>query len=154
MADRFPGYDALAKRDGPSWNAQTREVVDRRLVVGPEDHRFFDDDEWATVKAITARLLPQPTDRADPIPVAALIDLKLHVDQRDGYRNAKMPPQREAWRRGLRALDAESRVRHGDRRFVDLSGPEQDGLLHDMEEGRLDDPPGKACRASCTFPSG
>ena len=29
------------------------------------------------------------------------IDRKLHEDQRDGYRYDGMPPQREAWRRGV-----------------------------------------------------
>ena len=33
MADRFPDYDVLAKRDTPSWNAQTRKVIDDRLAT-------------------------------------------------------------------------------------------------------------------------
>ena len=32
MADRFPDYDVLAKRDTPSWNPQTRKVIDNRLA--------------------------------------------------------------------------------------------------------------------------
>lgn len=33
MADRFPNYDVLAKRDTPSWNEQTRKVVDGRMAL-------------------------------------------------------------------------------------------------------------------------
>ena len=33
VAPRFPDYDVLAKRNTPSWNAQTRAVVDP-VVVG------------------------------------------------------------------------------------------------------------------------
>ena len=30
--DRYPGYDVLTKRDTPSWNEQTRAVIDARLA--------------------------------------------------------------------------------------------------------------------------
>ncbi len=32
--DLYPGYDVLAKRDGPSWNAKTRDVLEERLAIG------------------------------------------------------------------------------------------------------------------------
>ncbi len=38
--NRYPGYDVLAKRIGPSWNEQTRRVITRRLAIGGEP-RFF-----------------------------------------------------------------------------------------------------------------
>ena len=37
---RYPGYDVLAKRDTPSWNAVTRRVIDERLAT-PDMPRFF-----------------------------------------------------------------------------------------------------------------
>ncbi|TNC05500.1 gluconate 2-dehydrogenase subunit 3 family protein, partial [Methylobacterium terricola] len=43
--DLYPGYDVLAKRDGPSWNAKTRAVLDERLAIGPETRRFFVEAE-------------------------------------------------------------------------------------------------------------
>ena len=43
MPDRYPGYDVLAKRNTPSWNRKTREVIDRRLAV-PHTPRFFTED--------------------------------------------------------------------------------------------------------------
>jgi hypothetical protein len=96
--DLYPGYDVLAKRDSPSWNAKTREVLEERLAIGSETRRFFNETEWLTVKALAERIVPQPADRADPVPVAALVDHKLATNTRDGYRNVALPEEREAWR--------------------------------------------------------
>ena len=74
--DRFPDYDVLSKRLTPSWNEKTREVITRRLAIGPEP-KFFTPDEFQTVRAIADRIVPQPKTRP-PIPVAALVDEKLH----------------------------------------------------------------------------
>src|SRR4051794_31119535 len=102
MPERYPGYDVLSKRDTPSWNHQTRVAIDARLAVRADEPLFFDPHEFATVKAIADRLVPQPV-RQPGIPVAALVDRKLHEDKQDGYRQAGMPRQREAWRQALRA---------------------------------------------------
>ena len=50
-----------------------------------------------------------------------------------------MPPLREAWRRGLDALDAEARAAHA-RPFHALDAAERDGLLRRAEKGELDVP--------------
>ncbi|TNC04789.1 gluconate 2-dehydrogenase subunit 3 family protein [Methylobacterium terricola] len=136
--DLYPGYDVLAKRDGPSWNAKTRAVLDERLAIGPEMRRFFDEAEWMTLKALAARIVPQPADREVPVPVAALVDYKLAIGEHDGYRDATMPDEREAWRQGLRALDAEARAQFG-ARFHELSTWAQDELLKLAERGELTD---------------
>ncbi|MHB2207899.1 gluconate 2-dehydrogenase subunit 3 family protein [Methylobacterium sp. CM6257] len=137
--DLYPGYDVLAKRDSPSWNAKTRDVVAARLAIGPASRRFFDAAEWAILAALCERIVPQPADRADPIPVPALIDDKLQSGAQDGYRNAALPEQGEAWRRGLKALDAEARRAFG-RGFAQLGGRAQDELLAWAEDGVLKDP--------------
>ena len=49
----------------------------------------------------------------------------------------QLPPQDEAWRRGLAALDQEARDRH-DAPFHELSPEQQDGLLGRMQRGELD----------------
>ena len=110
---RFPDYDVLSKRLGPSWNEQTRAVVTRRLSIGSEP-RFFTAPEFQTVLALAARIVPQPTTRP-PIPVAALVDDKLHRGRSDGYRKAGMPREQEAWRLGLSALDEEAMAAFGGR---------------------------------------
>lgn len=121
MPERFPGYDVMAKRDRPSWNAQTRRVVDARLAV-PDEPRHFSPEEFAIVKAVAARLAPQQGGRPAVL-VAALVDHKLCTGRSDGYRAAGMPRDKEAWRRGLLALEGEAEA--GARRRVHgaLSGP-------------------------------
>lgn len=137
MPDRYPGYDVLAKRNTPSWNEQTRRVIDARLSL-PREPRFLTQEEFATVTAIADRIVPQPKHRP-PIPVAALVDHKLLLDQQDGFRHAGMPRERDAWRQGLRALDAEAEAAHG-APFRALSASQQDALLRRMERGDLHDP--------------
>jgi hypothetical protein len=61
-AERYRGYDVLAKRRTPSWNDQTRRVIDERLAV-PREPRFFNTEQFSTLEAIAARLVAQPADR-------------------------------------------------------------------------------------------
>jgi hypothetical protein len=137
VAEPYPGYDVLAKRHTPSWNEKTRQVIDARLAL-PRTPRFLTEAEYATVEAIAARIVPQPRHRP-PIPVAALVDEKLHIGQRDGYRPAHMPREEDAWRRGLAALDAEAEMAYGVP-FRDLTPMQQDALLERMEKGELHHP--------------
>jgi hypothetical protein len=132
--DRFPGYDVLSKRLTPSWNEKTREVVTRRLAIDPAP-KFFSHEEFETLRAIADRIVPQPPTRP-PIPVAALVDEKLHRHNEDGFRKIGMPRQAEAWRRGLAALDQDAKQAFG-ARFRDLSAQDQDDLLARMEKGLL-----------------
>lgn len=134
LEGRFPDYDVLSKRLSPSWNAKTRDIISRRLAIGGEP-KFFTADEFQTVGALAARIVPQPATRP-PIPVAALVDDKLHQHKEDGYRHAGMPREAEAWRRGLKALDAEARHAFGCR-FRELCGDDQDTLLARMQNGEL-----------------
>ena len=136
MPERYPGYDVLRKRNSPSWNDQTRAVIDDRLAIDPHTHRFFTDDEWPTIRAICDRIVPQTVARPRPVPLAAMVDQKLHGRASEGYRYAELPPMREAWRRGLAALDAEANSRHGCR-FHKLSMPDQDALLAAVQRGNV-----------------
>ena len=59
------------------------------------------------------RIVPQPAGRAVPAPVAAMVDEKLSANNGDGYRDARLPPMRDAWRRALAAIDEEAKSRYG-----------------------------------------
>ena len=137
MSERYPGYDVLAKRHTPSWNEQTRRVIDRRLAL-PSEPRFFSEAEWRTLEAVCRRIMPQPKSRP-PVPIAAMVDAKLFEDHGDGYRDHRLPAAREAWRRGLAAIDQEARRRYGVP-FDALDDAEQDALLRAAQEGLLADP--------------
>jgi hypothetical protein len=134
---RYPGYDVLAKRATLSWNDITRRVIDRRLAV-PRQPRHFNQAQWATLQALCARILPQPGDRP-PIPLAAYVDQRLVEGLGDGYRFASMPDDREAWRRGLAALDAEAETKHG-KPFHAIGTAEQDALIGQLQRGELQHP--------------
>lgn len=136
MPERYPGYDVLRKRNSPSWNEQTRRVIDKRLAVDPNAHRFFTDEEWPALRALCDRIVPQTVARPRPVPLAAMIDEKMLNTGSDGYRYTELPPMREAWRRGLAALDAEAHVRYR-RRFHDLGGIEQDAILTAVQHGEV-----------------
>ena len=128
-------YDVLDKWDSPSWNEQTRAAVKRRLEQVPE-RRFLNEGQWSLLEAIAGRLLPQP-DREEPVPIVPWIDDMLHRNRGPGYRYADMPPMREAWTRGLDAIAAEARNRHG-KAFDELSPGDQDGLLRDIQHNRVE----------------
>ena len=89
MADRFPGYDVLAKRDGPSWNAATRAVIDARLALAV-DESVLGPERTATLQAIVARIVPQPRGRP-PVNAAALVIDKIAQDAGDGHRPEDLP---------------------------------------------------------------
>jgi hypothetical protein len=134
MSDRFPGYDVLAKRHTPSWNEKTRQVIDERLALLREP-RFLSAEEWRILEAICDRIVPQPPTRP-PVPVAAMVDDKLHKNRGDGYRDYRLPPLREAWRRGLHGIDEEARRRHGVG-FPALDTAEQEALLRAAQNGEI-----------------
>ena len=138
MPERYPGYDVLNKRDTVSWNDKTRAVIDSRLAIDANRHLFFNDEEWTTIRAVCDRIVPQTVARPRPVPLAAMLDEKLHKNSGDGYRHAELPPMREAWQRGCAAIDAEAKAAHG-RRFHDLGPLEQDAILKAVQEGHTRD---------------
>jgi len=137
MSERYPGYDVLAKRHTPSWNEQTRRVIDRRLAL-QRDPRFFSEAEWRTLEAVCRRIIPQPKARP-PVPIAAMVDAKLFEDYGDGYRDHRLPGARAAWQNGLAAIDREAHRRYGVS-FEALAAAEQDALLRAAQDGLLSDP--------------
>ncbi len=134
MTERYPGYDVMTKQWSPSWNEITRKVVSARLAV-PREPRFFTADEWRTLQAVCARIMPQPAD-GPQIPLPAYVDAKITDKHEDGYRYAELPHQGEAWQRGLAALDQEAHDAHGGRFHV-LPPDAQDNLLRRMQQGEL-----------------
>ncbi len=130
----FPGYDVLAKRDTVSWDPVTRGVVEERLAT-PLQPRFFGQTPWAAVVALCECVVAQPADRP-AVPVAALLDARLFENQGDGWRDARMPALRDAWRIGLAALDAESRAAHEDV-FAQLKPEQQTALIGSLQRGEL-----------------
>ncbi len=135
MRNLYPGYDVLSKRDTQSWNEQTRRVIDQRLAIDPDLHAFFSDAEWKTLCALCDCIVPQSSGKPR-IPVPAMVDRKMVEDVKDGYRNAKLPVMREAWRIGLAAINAEAKSSHG-HCFHELAREQQNDLIAAMQAGGL-----------------
>ncbi|KWF22812.1 gluconate 2-dehydrogenase subunit 3 family protein [Burkholderia pseudomultivorans] len=133
---RYAGYDVLAKRDTPSWNDATRRAIDARLKVAATAPRHLDVEQYATLGALCARIVP--SGGAGMVPTAALLDARLAANEGDGFRDARLPPLREAWRIGLAALDAMARRAHG-RPFASLGADAADTLLRTVQRGETGD---------------
>jgi hypothetical protein len=65
-----------------------------------------------------------------------MVDDKLHADRRDGHRDHRLPPLRDAWTKGLAGIEAEARRRHSVG-FAVLNAAEQDGLLLSVQQGEV-----------------
>lgn len=135
MKTPYPHYDVLSKWESPSFDDKTRSVLTQRLVAVPARH-FFSEPEWTLLDAIVSRVLPQP-DRPEPIPIVPWIDDMLHRGRGEGFRHDNMPTMPEAWRRGLAAIDAEARKRHG-KGFADLDDTARDAVLETIAHDEAD----------------
>lgn len=133
-ATRYPGYDVLDKRTTPSWDEPTRAVIGERLAT-PREPRFFDAVQWLALTHLCRCIVPQ-ADAEPVVPLAALVDAKLTKNTGDGYRDARLPPLREAWQTGLAALDAESRAQFG-LPFASVESARQHALLEQMQRGDM-----------------
>lgn len=128
----YPGFDTLDQQK--FWDAHTREVIlDRVHNVPPI--RFFTPEEARLMEAICDHLLPQD-DREEHrrIPIVPRIDQRLFEGKHDGYRYEHMPPDPEAYRLALQAIDQGARATHG-RAFVDLDYKQQDEFLAAIHDG-------------------
>ena len=105
----YPEFSTL--RQQKFWDAKTREVVLDRVNNVPEI-RFFSPEEARLLKAVCDRVLPQDDrDESHKIPIVPQIDKRLYENSHDGYRYEDMPPDREAFRLGLRANRGDSPAR-------------------------------------------
>ncbi|HKT33449.1 MAG TPA: gluconate 2-dehydrogenase subunit 3 family protein, partial [Nitrospira sp.] len=135
----YPHFNVMDKWNTPDWDDQTRAVIRARLEDVPSI-RFFSATEVATLTAVVDRILPQhDRDRSARVPIVPWIDKKLFEDQRDGWREETLPPQREAWKLALAALD-ESAKSFYRVRFADIDEASQDMILKRVQQG---DPPGE-----------
>jgi hypothetical protein len=129
----YPGYSTLGQQN--FWDAATRHtVLDRVRHVPPI--QFFTPAEASLMEIVVDHLVPQhDRDPALRIPILPGIDLRLHEGRGPGYRFEKMPPDGEAYRLGLRAIEQMALHNHG-RPLAQLTWGKQDRLLksiHDAE---------------------
>jgi hypothetical protein len=129
----YPGYSTLSQR--AYWDAATRAEVENRVYNVPKI-RFFTDQELPTISAVCARIIPQD-DRLPEwrIPVVNYIDERLFENKISGYRYEDMPPDRDAHRLGLKAIDETARNIHTTA-FANLDALKQDFILKAIHDGK------------------
>ncbi|MGZ3584477.1 MAG: gluconate 2-dehydrogenase subunit 3 family protein [Ktedonobacterales bacterium] len=129
----YPGFSTLSQQ--AFWDEATRNVVLRRVHDVPPV-RFFTTEEARLMQAVIDRVVPQDDrDDAHKIPILNVIDERLYAGRSDGYRYDDMPPDGEAHRLGLRAIDTIAREVFG-APFVELQPDLQERVLqsiHDCE---------------------
>ncbi len=139
MTNKFPGYDVLNKKNGPSWNDRTRQVICERLATDRNAHSFLSPEAWLVLQALCRRIIPQNAGRAEPVPIEAILDRKLLEGLSEGYRDARLPAAPLAWSLGLTAIDHEARLRKG-RSFSELDDDEQNMILIAVSAGNVRSP--------------
>ena len=127
----YQGFQTLSQQ--AFWDEATRKVVLDRVEHVPPI-RFFSPEEAQLMQAVCDRVLPQ--DDRDPhyrIPVVNYIDDRLYSRRIDGYRFEDMPPDREAHRLGLQAINAIAQHMFH-KPFVQLEPLQQDQVLQTIHD--------------------
>ena len=129
----YPGFSTLAQQS--HWDEATRKTVLQRITRSLELH-FFTPEEAPLIEAIFEHILPQSDrDESLRIPIVPAVDDRLHQNRIDGYRYADMPPDQEAYRLGMQAIEEMARAKDG-RGFLELTPLEQDKLLQSIHDGK------------------
>jgi len=129
----YPGFHTLDQQK--FWDAATRKLVLKRVNEVPPI-RFFTPSEVRLMEAVCARLIPQDDrDLAHRIPIVNEIDKKLYRKVIPGYRYASMPPEQEAMRLGLQAIEEIAQHIYL-RPFFRLDGRAQDHVLQTIHDGQ------------------
>lgn len=128
----YPDFQSLGEE--AYWDAATRRVVLQRVERIPPI-RFFSTGEARLLEIVFECLLPQADrDEAHRIPLVPFVDERLFTGAGPGYRYEDMPGDCDAYRRGLRALDALSNELHGVQ-FEALHFREKRALLQALKDG-------------------
>jgi hypothetical protein len=128
----YSGFSTLAQQ--MNWDSATRNtVIDR--VTTPSTLRFFVASEAELLRAVIDRVLPQDDRAADKtIPILPTIDERLSKNSLNGFRYEDMPPDQEAYRVGLKAID-EMAVERFAASFASLCVHRQELILKSIHDG-------------------
>lgn len=131
----YAGYSTLMQKR--NWEPATRNVVIGRLEKVPEV-RFFSSEEAALLGAVIDRVMPQD-DRSEArtIPILPVLDERLFSNSLNGFRYEDMPPDREAYRLAVKAIEEMAQERFHEP-FVNLTVHRQELLLRSLHDGKSD----------------
>ncbi len=129
----YPKFSTLSQQ--AFWDEATRSVVLRRVTIIPPV-RFFSPAEAEILQRVVEHVLPQD-DRTPErrISILPFIDERLFDGRTAGYRFEDMPPDGEAYRQFLRAVDLMALAAHGVQ-FLRLGWHDADVLLKSLHDGQ------------------
>lgn len=129
----YPGFSTLDQKG--YWDEATRHVVLHRVMNVPPI-RFFSQGEAKLMQAICDHIIPQDDrDESRRIPIVPEIDKRLHEHRIPGYRFDDMPPDEDAYRLALEAIDLMAIETHH-RGFLELDMRQQDLLLKSLHDAK------------------
>ncbi len=122
-----------------NWEDATRKTVSERVDKIPQI-RFFSAEEAALLDAMIDRLIPQD-DRSEErtIPILPVIDERLHKNSLNGFRYEDMPPDQDAYRLGIKAIEEMAQARF-QQSFAELTVHRQELILKSLHDGEPEPP--------------
>lgn len=129
----YPGYSTMAQKR--SWEDATRKTVTKR-VTETAPIRFFSEKEATLLRAVIDRVMPQD-DRAEErtIPILSVLDERLYKNSLNGFRYEDMPPDREAYRLAIKAIEEMAQHRF-QQSFHALTVHRQELILISLHDGK------------------
>ncbi len=128
----YPGFSTLGQQ--AFWDEATRRTVTDRVENIPRI-RFFEPKEAEFWKTVFDHLLPQDDRREEyRVPILNFVDHRLHINQTAGYRFDSMPPDREAYKLAMCAINEEAQYLFG-MEFVRLTYPQREVVLKPIHDG-------------------
>ena len=125
-AGRGPSVPAATAQTiaGTHTGARARGALAGRALADDPGYlpQTFTAKQFATLRSLADRVVPQD---GPPIDLAARLDAQLTTDADNGWRFADLPPDIEAYRRGLDTLAS----------FTTLTADDQDALLARVADG-------------------
>lgn len=114
----------------------TKQVLKARIEK-TGDPCFFDSHSFNLLSLICDLLIDQDSDNR-LVDVALFIDERLQENDSDGWRYDCMPPDRDMYNLGLKAVDDTSK-RTFQKEFILLQKKQQMEILTSIQNGRVDD---------------
>ncbi|MBO3271187.1 gluconate 2-dehydrogenase subunit 3 family protein [Hymenobacter defluvii] len=112
----------------------TRDALQARLDAPVYEPQYLDGATYELLRAVAARLFPQPDRPDNPIELAPAVDKRLLEGGSDGWRYDALPPDREAYRMGLGGIRDSAETMFG-QKFLSLSDEQKDQVLSAVQQG-------------------
>ncbi len=129
----YPTGTVRALLDTDAITDATRQVLASRLAPPPYEPMYFTPDEYALLRAVSDRLIPQD-DHPERVDIVRGIDERLALGKSNGWRYDEMPADGDAYRLGLTGIDETAQALF-QRPFSQLAGEQQDAVLKAIQTG-------------------